>query len=613
MKKLNDVRLVSFSFAFAVFVSLGASAQQQAEEEASVEITEDTATVVSAIDLVPEIGEEQADSQVAPFILKDRFKYLQNEIPMRYNEHSHRYVDFFIDKRPSFTRRMLETKVLYFPIFEKALAAHNLPDELKYLPLIESGLDPRVISRAGAGGLWQFMRATGREFGLEQNQCIDERFHPEKSTQAACRYLRQLHNIFGDWEMALAAYNCGPGNVRRAIRRTGKSDFWGIYPVLPKETRNYVPQFVAMIYLMHYGKDHGIVPSELKLMPAADTIQVKGYLNLRTFAALGGFTMEDIYEQNPQLVGTYLPQSNEGFSLKIPAIKAALMADNLVAILDSSSKVTGDPGMQLADERSVRDGYELVSSKVRHTVRSGQTLSSIARQHGVTVAQLKAANRIKGSRLQRGQRLVIVKTVRRRLPDNVQLASAAKKAPAPATAVDSAVTLVAAVEAREDAEPGDLNAGEGDTVLVAQQEIRQKTRTEAIAPVNSRPAAAAKTVASTSKPRVHTIKRGESLIVIAKKYDVEVEELISFNNLKSKKVIAGKQLEIPRHEPVAEAQVAAKATAKVRDRVMYHVVQSGDTLWAISKRYGLSVDWIKKVNKIKGNALKAGMKILISG
>lgn len=632
MKKSDSVWLVRFSFVFAIFFASAVNAQQVETEEEELEAAEDTATVVSALDIVPEILEEQMDSPVSSFLLKDRLKYLQNEIPLRYNEYSHQYVDFFVNQRPAFTRRMLETKDLYFPIFERALSEHNLPEELKYLPLIESGLDPRIISRAGAGGLWQFMRATGRELGLRQNQCIDERFHPEKSTEAACKYLKQLYNIFGDWEMALAAYNCGPGNIRRAIRRTGRSDFWGIYSALPKETRNYVPQFVAMVYLMNYSKDHGIVPGDLKLIPVADTLNVNGYLNLHTFAALGGMSLNDIYEHNPHLVGTYIPQSSENFRLKIPATKAALISDQLVAILDSSSKVpAANAATLLAESRAVKDGYEIISTKVRHTVRSGQTLSSIARQHRVTVSELKSWNRLRGSMLKKGQKLVVVKSVRRPVKEEEVKAPVVLAVAKKDTAIqeDSASTqpVVAdlkaeAVEEEPEAVVAKVESPGShmtESAFLERQAARLGTKAEESRNPNkvqdnkAQASARAAVARQESKPAVHTIRKGETLISIANKYDVEVDDLKKLNKLQGNKLVAGKKLQIAAAADPGPVRASAARSKAGAGNNIYHVVQSGDTLWAISRKYGLSVDWIKKVNNIKGNALKAGMKILISG
>jgi membrane-bound lytic murein transglycosylase D len=629
MKKMDCLSLVRFSFVIILFTVFSANAQQIQGSETELLTDEDTTTVVPALDIFSEIADGPAESQVSSYLLKDRFEDLQNEIPLRYNEHSHRYVDFFVEKRTAFTRRMLETKDVYFPTFEKTLAKYGLPEEFKYLPLIESGLDPRIVSRAGAGGLWQFMRATGREFGLQQNQYIDERFHPEKATEAACRYLTQLHRIFGDWEMVLAAYNCGPGNIRRAIRRTGRSDFWGIYPVLPKETRNYVPQFVAMLYVMNYANDHGLAPSELKLIPATDTLQVDGYLNLRTFTALGGMTMDEIYELNPHLISDYIPASANGFNLKIPAIKAALLCEDLVGILDSS-KAMGP--RDLIASKSQKDGYETIHTTVRHKVASGQTLSSIAKQHRVTVAQLRSWNRIQGSMLRKGQYLVVQKSVRRPIKEvakePVVIAQAAStsvaekvevvETPSPEASVEAVAeeaseesTLVASNE--ETSRDTDATGHMTEAALMARQAERLQASSQEVPRSESERTATPvqKTVAARGTRTVHKIQSGESLLSISKKYGVSVEDLKKENGLTSTKLVAGKKLFIGGKEEIPVSSAKPKKPTVARE--LYHVVEAGDTLWAISKRYGLSVDRIKRVNNIKGDALKKGMKILISG
>ena len=248
--------LVGLIFVLSLSISYS---QEVVEElpEISGEATDTPETLQREL-LLPALENFSEQYSVSGDLLRERFAKLQKTIPLRYNEPSHQYVEYFISKKPGFTRTVMERMPYYFPTFEKYLAKHNLPDELKYLAMIESGLNPRILSRVGAGGLWQFMRATGREMGLRQDAYIDERFDPEKSTEAACRYLKMLYSIFGDWEMALASYNAGPGTLKRAMRRTGGSDFWSVYPALPKETRSYVPQFVAITYMMHHGEEHMI-------------------------------------------------------------------------------------------------------------------------------------------------------------------------------------------------------------------------------------------------------------------------------------------------------------------------------------------------------------------
>jgi len=663
MKNFDSTWPVRFSLLFIFFFIFEASAQNKGPQQDESGVVEELKTMDPLTELVPEIVEHKKDSPVSTFLLQERLRQLQKEIPLRYNEYSHNYVDFFTEKRPHFTQRMLETKDLYFPIFEEKLAKYKLPEELKYLSLIESGLNPRIVSRAGAGGLWQFMRATGRELGLTQNSYIDERFHPEKSTEAACRYLKQLYNIFGDWEMVLAAYNCGPGNVRRAIRRTGRNDFWGIYPVLPKETRNYVPQYVAMVYMMHYAHDHGIVPSEYRLHAAVDTLHVNGYLNLRTFAQLSGMSLDDIYELNPHLIGSHLPASNPGFALRVPAINAALIRDNLYAVLDSSAKVpAGHSDMIAGESRVVRDGYELVTTSLRHTVKSGQTLSSIARKYGTTVSKIREWNNLKSTNLRVGQRLVINQTVRQRIPAPapavqpaketapVVLADAkTKEAISEASSVSETVASVSEEDVRSiietelaladetDEEDEPLVAANEVTVvpelpqgtvmteemLLARQAARLQLKSKeeastAPAPAKQLVAEKKQPVAPTEKAAIkgdrieHTIRKGETLMAISRKYNVSVQDIQEANQLHGTNLVAGKKLVIVTPKTEAPKTVASRQ-APAQKNPIYHVVQSGDTLWDISRKYGLSVDKIKKVNNIKGNSLKAGMKILISG
>ncbi|MCU0341463.1 MAG: lytic transglycosylase domain-containing protein, partial [Spirosomaceae bacterium] len=218
MKRMVKIWLL---IAFAVSTSV------YAQDEYAADSTDTEEALVNI--------EKMPDSTVSGELLKERLVKLQNIIPLRYHAVTHQFVDYFIYRKASFTKRMLEKRHLYFPLYEQKLTEYGLPQELKYLSLIESGLDPRIISYAGAGGLWQFMPATGREYGMRQDDYIDERFDPVKATDGACRYLKRLYNAFGDWEMALAAYNVGPGNLRRAMRRSGSSSFWGIYNFLPKQ------------------------------------------------------------------------------------------------------------------------------------------------------------------------------------------------------------------------------------------------------------------------------------------------------------------------------------------------------------------------------------------
>lgn len=340
-----------------------------------------------------------------PAVLRERLSCIQKTIPLRYNDKIHAFINYFTVKDREYTRMMMRRKNLYFPLFEKYLAKYGLPDELKYLSIIESGLNPRAVSRARAVGLWQFMSATGRYYGVPNNWFIDERMDPEKSTDAACRYLRDLYNMFHDWELALAAYNTGPGNIKRAIRRSGyKRSFWEIYPKVHRETRAYVPQFVAIVYTMNYLDQHNFLDEGSEMTLPADTIHVKKFLHFETFANLSGVCLEDLQKLNPSVTRNAIPDNSKTFVLHVPSYARERFDANRVAIIDSASKV-GKKELEALAKNS--EGSVVGRDRIVYKVRSGDVLGSIAIRHGVKVADLKKWNNLRSNMIRSGQRLNI--------------------------------------------------------------------------------------------------------------------------------------------------------------------------------------------------------------
>lgn len=340
-----------------------------------------------------------------PELLADRLHCLQQTIPLTYNTTVHGFIDYFTVRNRDYTRMMQRKKDLYFPLFEKYLQQYQLPDELKYLSIIESGLNPRAISSARAVGLWQFMSGTGRYFGLHTNYYVDDRMDPEKSTEAACQYLAQLHRIFGNWELALAAYNSGPGTVRKAIRRSGyKKSFWEVYPHLPRETRAYVPQFIAIIYALNYAEEHNLIENAREVFQPYDTLNVRHYLHLETLAQLTGSCLEDFQKLNPAVVRGVIPDNGNLYTIKIPVHAKAQLNENRMVILDSASRV-GKQKNELLAKNSFGDTYgrEMITYKVV----SGDVLGLIAERHGVGVQDLKAWNNLRSNTIHVGQRLVV--------------------------------------------------------------------------------------------------------------------------------------------------------------------------------------------------------------
>lgn len=373
-----------------------------AEAEEEMLYKEDTAdyvfyTLPTNLEYIP--GDDD------PAVFRDRLSCLQQNIPLVYNDKIHAFINYFTIRDREYTRLMMRRRNLYFPVFEKYLAKYGLPDELKYLAIIESGLNPRAVSRVRAVGLWQFMSATGKYYGLDNDWYVDERMDPEKSTDAACRYLRDLYRMFGDWELALAAYNTGPGNVRKAIRRSGyKKTFWDIYPNLPRETRSYVPQFVAIMYTMNHLDEHNFFDEGEEIPVRSDTLTVKKFLNFETLAALTGSCVEDLQKLNPSIQRNAVPETGQSFVIRIPATAKEKLQANRLAILDSASRVGKKELEHLA---KAMQGSTYGRERVVYKVRSGDVLGSIALRHKVRVADIKKWNNLRSDVIRSGQRLNI--------------------------------------------------------------------------------------------------------------------------------------------------------------------------------------------------------------
>ena len=354
---------------------------------------------------------ETADSVLIEFVpevsydlVEDRLRCLERTVPLNFNSRVFGFVNYFVVKEREYSKMVIGRAPVYFPLMEKYLDKYDLPQEIKYLSIVESGLNPRAVSRAGAVGLWQFMPSTGRYYGLHQDWYIDQRMDPERSTEAACKYIRQLYGIFKDWELALAAYNCGPGNVRRAIRRSGyKKTFWEIYRYLPRETRSYLPQFVAILYLLNHGEDHNFfVDAEPKFNTA--TVTVSHFLHLETFSNQLNICSEDLAALNPAIKRGALPDATRDFELKIPEDIMEEFQKNREEILDSARR-TGKKEIEYLARNSA--GSTWGRERVVHRVKSGEVLGLIAQKYRVRVSDIRNWNGLSGNLIRVGQRLNI--------------------------------------------------------------------------------------------------------------------------------------------------------------------------------------------------------------
>lgn len=330
------------------------------------------------------------------------------------NEQTLKTIRFFVKKRRGFARVVLGRSKLYFDMFEEKLAEHNMPIELKYLAVIESGLRPQVKSRAGALGLWQFMYRTGKMYGLKENSYVDERMDPELATDAACRYLKKLYGIYNDWNLALAAYNAGPGNVNKAIRRSGnKLTYWEVRPFLPRETQGYVPNFIAAAYLLTYHAEHNIIPAEAKVQYyQLDTMCPKKGVHFETISEVLGMEMEEVERYNPIYKRDYIPYSEGQYCLTLPLEQIG----KLVSLEDSLYKheenkyIKPKPPVVTNTQNNTTNTTKppvVAGNYNYHKVRSGETLGLIASRYGMSVRELQRVNGLNSTRIYVGQRLKV--------------------------------------------------------------------------------------------------------------------------------------------------------------------------------------------------------------
>ena len=361
-------------------------------------------------------------------VYRDRLARIPAVMEMSHNE----VVQHFIDRYSGNLRRrvsyMLGAGNFYVPIFEEALDYYGLPLELKYLPVIESALDPTAVSPVGAAGLWQFMLTTAKRYNLEINSVVDERCDPIKSSYAAAHFLSDLYKIYGDWNLVIAAYNCGPGNVNKAIRRAGGlQDYWAIYPYLPKETRGYVPAFIAANYVMTYFKNHNISPSLAKKPLLTDTIAVNQRINFNQISKVLNMPIDELRVLNPQFRRDVIPGDTHSYSLCLPTHQVYSFIMSKDSILNYRTDLYGrrdvvepatiaDSQQDISGVEGVDFTYETQTVTKWHKVRRGETLAKIARNYGVTSSSIKRANGLRRSSVKRGQSLKIVTTQRVKVP-----------------------------------------------------------------------------------------------------------------------------------------------------------------------------------------------------
>ena len=332
-----------------------------------------------------------------------RLQQLVSPVQLPYNPIVRGYIARYTNPRYGTISRILGLSQYYFPLIEEELIKAGLPVELRALPIIESALNPTAVSRMGAAGLWQFMPSTGKLYGLEVNSLIDERYDPVLATRAACRYLKDMYAVFGDWMLAIASYNCGPGNVNKAIARSGGKNFWEIYDYLPRETRGYVPAFIGASYAYAYHRQHGIEPTEAPIPLSVDTVRINKLMHLRQISSTINLPIETLRQLNPQYKLDIIPATTKPYTLVLPQryVMQYIAHEPEIQAKDSMYLKEYINPANIEKKRQQRSGTVYV-------VKSGDTLGAIARRYRVTVSQLMRWNRLKSAhKLRIGQRLRI--------------------------------------------------------------------------------------------------------------------------------------------------------------------------------------------------------------
>jgi membrane-bound lytic murein transglycosylase D len=574
---------------------------------ASLDVYDEMTSDIKNVDV-----DQKVDFELPTELLKERLKKMDEKSPfnIEYNIGLENVIKSFLKNRRKSFERLLGISQYYFPLFEDELAKNNIPLEIKYLAVVESALNPKAVSRVGATGLWQFMYQTGKQYGLNIDSYIDERSEPLKASQAASQYMNNMYKIFGDWDLVLAAYNSGPGNVAKAIRRSGgQQNYWNIRKNLPKETQGYLPAFLATMYIFEYHKEHGIVPNKaIANLFATDTVMIKNHMTFRQISDLLDIPVAEIQFFNPSYKRNEIPHiTGQSTFLRLPKDKIAVFTSNedrIYAYVQHEANKRERPYEKIAVVRQ-KDTINVVISDKEiqvgtkfHKVKRGDNLIEIASKYNISVADLKSWNNLTSDRAPRGKILRLIPT------DN--LANTDNK------------------ESNEIISVKERNA------LTTFKE----TKTEKVFKTE-------KVVVFKDVTKFHKVKSGDNLGEIASKYDVSVSEIKKWNKLKGDNIGLGANLKIIKNEKVitiVKKEVKQPLTDRKEDVAVvdrknsksekskkeeksdttskaenYYVVAKSDNLFTIAKKNNVSLENIKEWNNLIDNNVKVGTQLIISG
>jgi len=605
-------------------------------------------------------------------LVGDRMSCFETAAPHQFNNAVMAYVRLFTERQRGYTQRVLERRDFYFPIFEKYLAKYSLPDELKYLSVVESALIPTAKSQVGAVGLWQFMPPTAGDLRLKRDEWVDERMHPEKATEAACKYLRDLYRMFHDWELVLAAYNWGAGNVQRVIRKTGKRNFWDMYPHMPAETRNYVPTFTAIMYAMTYAKEHDLHSPALRYQhyEQLDTLTLRGQaLDLRRLSrALGYSDSLALTRYNPELRHASLPVGYRPYVLRFPAAAREHLGDVDYPTLLAYCQPTAELPRPLTPLLARLDGATPWSTsgqlaqtnteaaaprfrRLNYTLRRGQTLATVAEKYHVSPAQLRKWNGLRKEQPLKPGRQLLVLVPAPAMPSAEPTLMAAA-APPPVTVAtlrrtaptDSTLQILAAANARYARQAQERAARE---IAQAQELARVKKQLAARAAAQQRlsiaqAAAAAKAAAATrlglpadsaatndaaiavlpvpAPPQApRTARRREGSQTTARQPEA-VTSLVATTELDSTPAEPIASSRPSRSGSVTEGRTKGRALAEARrmkeekaeSATATYTVRPGDNLTKLAQTQGVSIEQLKAWNKLTTETVMAGQQLRLA-
>ncbi len=544
--------------------------------------------------------DQKVDFELPTELLKERLKKLDEKSPfnIEYNIGLENVIKSFLKNRRKSFERLLGVSQYYFPLFEEELAKNNIPLEIKYLAVVESALNPRAVSRVGATGLWQFMYQTGKQYGLNIDSYVDERSEPLKASQAASVYMNNMYKIFGDWDLVLAAYNSGPGNVAKAIRRSGgHQNYWNIRKNLPKETQGYLPAFLATMYIFEYHKEHGIVPNKaVANLFATDTVAIKNHMTFKQVSDLLDVPVAAIQFFNPSFKRNEIPHiTGQTNFLRLPKDKIAIFTSNedkIYAYINHEQSKRERPYESIAISKpkdslkGTADPQNGMAYKTKyHKVHRGESLAEIAEQYHVSVDDIMKWNYLRSNKNPKRRTLKIKIT-------------------------DDVVKNV--THETEDPKIKNIVIASADT----KQEKEYKTE---------------KVVTTKEVTKIHKVKKGDNLTEIANKYGVTLAEIKKWNQLKDNNIALGESIKIIKTEkvttwvkketkqPIVEKKEAVVATESKTNNTEtpkttenYYVVAKGDYLFSIAKKHNISVAQLKEWNNIIDNNVKVGTQLIIS-